>query len=143
MFISSEDKKYGLFVLSIVILDQLTKWIIRSTFTIGETKLWLFTYIQNTGAAFGIFKDTISLLIWISVIAVGLLLYLYATSEKRLKLPLVLILAGTIGNGIDRFLLNYVVDFIDFKIWPAFNIADSVITIGGILLAWQLLKKED
>lgn len=141
MFISSEDKKYGIMVISIIILDQITKLIIRLSFTIGETKFWLFTYIQNTGAAFGILKDTISLLSWISIIAVGLLLYLYATTETRFKLPLVLILAGTIGNGIDRFLLNYVVDFIDFKIWPAFNIADSVITIGGILLAWQLLKK--
>ncbi|MBI3032022.1 signal peptidase II [Candidatus Woesearchaeota archaeon] len=137
-----EYKKYGLLIIGIFILDQLTKFIIRSTFSIGETRFWILTYIQNTGAAFGMLQEKVYLLSWISLIALGILVYLFTIVENHFKLPLALILGGTIGNGVDRFLFHYVVDFIDFRVWPAFNIADSAITIGGVMIFWYLLKEK-
>ena len=140
-----EDSLFFIVAGVVVILDQLVKWYIRNTFSLGETKVWLFTYIQNTGAGFGILKNNSILLGWVSVIAIGIILYLFATldaSGGKMKFPLALILGGTIGNAIDRFSLNYVVDFIDFKVWPAFNVADSAIVIGGLLLVLILSRKK-
>jgi len=125
----------------IVILDLLTKLLIRTTMHLGQSIPWIknilhITYIQNTGAGFGILKGNTQLLIWLSVIVIGAIIYYYndISSEKKTQMGFALILGGTIGNLIDRISLGYVVDFIDFRIWPAFNVADSCITMGAILL---------
>jgi len=97
------------------------------------------TYIQNTGSAFGLFQNTTSLLIWFSVFVLGLIFYLY---DKIPFVPRILLTGGIVGNLIDRIFLKFVVDFIDFRVWPAFNIADSCLTIGVIILIIYLLKKK-
>ncbi len=99
-----------------------------------------FTYVQNTGIAFGFLQNTTSILIWLSVIVLGILLFLY---EKIPLVPRFLIAAGIIGNLIDRIFLSFVVDFINFRLWPAFNIADSCLTIGVIFLILHILKNKD
>ncbi|MEM7595419.1 MAG: signal peptidase II [Cyanobacteria bacterium P01_A01_bin.83] len=128
-----------------VIFDQITKYLVVQNFaTIGDTlPLWQdvfhFTYVINTGAAFSFFRGQVEVLRWISLI-VSLLLIVFVWYTPRLTLIEQLgygfILSGAIGNGIDRFLFGYVVDFLDFRLinFPVFNLADVAINIGVLLL---------
>jgi len=102
------------------------------------------TYIQNTGAGFGILKGSNTTLIFISLIIIGIILFYFdrIIKEKPTHIPVALILGGAVGNLIDRIFLGHVIDFVDFRIWPAFNIADSAITIGALLLIIYFWKKE-
>lgn len=130
--------------LGLIVLDQLTKFLIRLFFIKGQSialipNILHITYVQNTGIAFGLFQNTIPLLIWFSIIVLGLLFFFY---DRIHFIPRALLVAGIIGNLIDRIFLKFVVDFIDFRIWPTFNIADSCLTIGAILLVVFILKKD-
>ena len=105
------------------------------------------THIHNTGAAFGLFQDQSFPLTIVGAVGVVLILFyalfLYQQSpfsdNIAGKLALGLILGGTIGNLTDRLRFGYVTDFIDVGFWPAFNIADSAITVGAIIFAYSLL----
>ena len=98
------------------------------------------TLVHNTGIAFGLFKDQGIVFIIIPVIAVILLIFniFYYKNNKELSrtyiLGFSLILGGAIGNLVDRINYGYVIDFIAFRFWPVFNIADSAITIGAIII---------
>lgn len=147
-------KKLVLLVCSlVVILDQLSKYLVRADLPL-YSKISIFpflnfTHIRNTGVAFGMLQnlpETIKIPFFIAVFALAIfviVLILKKTDEKD-KLViccLALILGGAIGNSIDRIRLGYVTDFIDFHWfgnpayhWPPFNIADSSITVGAVLL---------
>lgn len=133
----------------IVIFDQFTKFLIRNHLALRLStplikNIVYLTYIQNTGAGFGLFRNFNSILIWISIIIIGIILYNYGeiVKNKLTAVSLALILGGAVGNLIDRIFLGYVVDFIDFKFWPAFNAADSAVTIGVIMLIFYFMKKK-
>lgn len=134
----------------IVFLDQLTKYLV-DTFQPNIVVIPGFfhlTYIKNAGAAFGIFQGKQTFLIGVSLLAIGLLLFLllHEREEKTgLLLALALILGGTCGNLIDRIRSGVVIDFLLFYIkqyqWPAFNVADSSISTGvGVLILVTLLE---
>jgi len=132
----------------IVILDQITKSLIRKYLSLHQSiplinNILHFTYIQNTGAGFGILKQQNIFLIFISLIIIGTILFYFdrIIKEKAIHIPIALILGGAIGNLIDRILIGHVIDFIDFRIWPAFNVADSAITIGAVWLMFYFWKK--
>ncbi len=132
----------------IVVLDQLLKWLIRSRFVLGEVKFDLgffnFSYIQNTGAGFGLLQGFNTGLIFISILVMGIILYYYneiKVKEKLLLFATAFVLGGAVGNLIDRLVLGFVVDFINFSFWPAFNIADIFITAGVIGLVIYTLRK--
>lgn len=128
---------------SVVLLDQLTKWIFNSLdidLAVINNILHL-TLVRNTGAGFGILKGS-SFLIWIGLIVIGGILYFYDKMSKEDVVPLALILGGAFGNLIDRVFRGYVVDFIDFRIWPVFNVADIALTIGALLLIINIIKKK-
>ena len=128
-----------------IIFDQLTKYIVVQNFPeLGDTfPLWQdvfhFTYVINTGAAFSFFRGQVEILRWISLI-VSIILIIFVWYSPRLsfleQLGYGFILSGAVGNGIDRFLFGYVVDFLDFRLinFPVFNIADVAINIGVIIL---------
>ena len=128
-----------------IIFDQITKYIVVQNFAeIGDTlPLWTnvfhFTYVINTGAAFSFFRGQVEILRWISLV-VSLVLVVFVWYAPRLALLEQLgygfILAGAVGNGIDRFLFGYVVDFLDFRLinFPVFNLADVAINIGVVVL---------
>ena len=102
------------------------------------------TLVKNSGVAFGLFKGY-SIPVTIATIAmiVGLLWSLIRRSESKrflFSLSFAFILGGAAGNLIDRFRFGGVIDFLDFRVWPVFNVADSCITIGAALLAWQILR---
>jgi signal peptidase II len=124
-------------------LDQLTKWLITSNLILGQSfpvdGFFRFTYIQNSGSAFGLFQGRGTVLTIISCVAVVLIIILHrSTPIKSIVLSgsLGLILGGTTGNLIDRFRLGSVVDFIDVGPWPIFNVADSSIVVGMVILMW-------
>ncbi|MEL6439064.1 MAG: signal peptidase II [Cyanobacteria bacterium J06621_8] len=140
-----QKKIFWLIAIVGVICDQITKFLIVKNFpNLGDTlPLWKnvfhFTYVINTGAAFSFFQGQVEVLRWISLI-VSLILIIFVCASPRLsmleQLGYGFILAGAIGNGIDRFLFGYVVDFLDFRLinFPVFNLADVAINIGVLLL---------
>jgi len=140
----------SIIVLSVVALDQATKYLILTLIPVHDSiEIFPFlriVHVRNIGAAFGMFKNLGSaFFVLLSFIAIGFILYLLA---KRIynSFGLSLILGGAIGNLIDRIAHGMVTDFIDFSVgafhWPAFNVADSSLTIGiGIILLTHLLKK--
>lgn len=128
----------------LVLLDQISKAGVQYFFTQGESvavvpPVFFLTYHLNTGAAFGIFKCQAPALLVVSllfIIALGGYLY-YRRHQDFPKTGYYLVLAGAMGNAIDRARLGSVVDFLDFRVWPIFNIADSCVTIGVTILIFQ------
>lgn len=134
--------------LLVVLLDQLSKYWVSASLRYGEARAYggFFNLVltHNRGAAFSFLADaagwqrgffiTIAL---VAVLVITALLMRHA-SEKLFCVSLALILGGAIGNVIDRIAFGYVVDFLDFHVsgwhWPAFNVADSAITVGAVLL---------
>lgn len=149
MVIMKKFSFVSLIALSIIILDQLTKYIISKNMALKESapiinNIFHITYTTNTGAAFSIFQGGNLILIWVSVIFIGLIFYFFdkIPDINYVKLSMGLLLGGAIGNLIDRLRWGFIVDFIDFRVWPAFNIADSALTIGAILLIIYFIKKK-
>ncbi len=134
-------------VLSILLLDQLVKTLVTETLTLHQSVpvikgIFHLTLVHNRGAAFGILKDQLWLFI-ITSVAVVVLLYRWLNVHGRRRLSrdtvaLSLLLAGALGNLIDRIRFGYVIDFFDFRVWPVFNVADSAITVGAVLLVFTL-----
>lgn len=120
--------------IGLLALDQITKL----AFT--EKEYGIINYQANYGAAFSILQGYKWLFIIIAAIVMIALAVYYRHTEK--KLPIIMVMAGTAGNAIDRIFLGYVRDFIDLRVWPVFNIADSINLIGAILLAYYLVKKK-
>ena len=130
--------KHIIILLILILLDQLTKFYFKGK------KFFIFNYSENTGTAFSLFPGLNTILIVIGLIILILLIYFYFKTKNLIQLSLLLIISGTIGNLIDRIFFGYVRDFIDFKIWPIFNIADSLIVIGVILILlkeFKIIKK--
>ncbi len=136
-------------------LDQITKFIAveqlypASSFPIIKDVLH-FTYVENTGAAFGILKDHRWIFMVLSTVMIAVMLFLMFKFKKYMH-PILLVglsftIGGGIGNMIDRIFLGYVVDFIDFTLidFPSFNVADSFICIGvGLMVLDILLGKSN
>ena len=130
-------------------LDQLTKYYISHTFNYLQSipiipEFFHFTYVQNYGAAFGILQNRRPVFIFVSVLVIGFLIYFYNQLPKDWisKVALGMAIGGMLGNLLDRIRLGYVIDFLDFRFWPVFNVADSAIVLGMIFLAWKILITE-
>ncbi|MEH2162996.1 MAG: signal peptidase II [Nostoc sp.] len=132
-------------------LDQITKYWVVQTFNLGQTLplltgIFHFTYVTNTGAAFSLLSGKVEWLRWLSL-GVSLVLIALALFGPTLNLwdqfGYGLILGGAMGNGIDRFILGHVVDFLDFRLisFPVFNVADSFISIGIVCLLIASFQK--
>lgn len=143
------------FSLAVIVLDHLTKQWVLHAFRPGEvlpvTDFFNLVLVFNTGAAFSFLSDAAgwqrTFFVALALIASAVILYLLRRDYKRtlFALALSLILGGALGNLIDRLTLGHVVDFLDFHYagyhWPAFNLADSAITLGAILLVWDSLRR--
>ena len=140
--------KIAAIISSIVAFDQIVKHLVVNNISLGKEitvlePLLSWTYIQNTGAGFGLFSGMNTILAFLGIMISAGLTYYYFTRENIDTAPYVLIVAGAIGNVIDRITRGFVVDFISLPHWPAFNIADSAITIGVIWMIVSSLKKEE
>jgi len=137
-------------IISVLFLDQLTKFFAAGFLQLNTPVILIKNFlnlslVHNRGAAFGILKNQLFVFVVISLVAIALLIYHLKDKKKSLlsSISLSLILGGAVGNLIDRLRFGFVVDFLDFRVWPVFNIADSAITIGVILLSWELLCRKN
>ena len=139
-----------LIALFAVALDQLTKWLVRLQLKpVGDVPLidgvLHFTYVENTGAAFGMLTGMRWFFIIASIAAVvGIAIYLYRRKLPFHRMELIslgMIMGGAIGNLVDRLLLGYVTDFIYVKVinFAIFNVADSFVTVGAVLMCVYIL----
>lgn len=155
---SRNIKSWLVLAATVILFDQISKWIALGALHPGESVYvapffnWVLTF--NTGAAFSFLSDAGGWQRWLfTVLALGvsgwiIRLLRQHTGELRISLALSLVLGGALGNVIDRIRFGAVVDFIQWHVagyyWPAFNIADSAITLGAILLVWdQFARKPD
>lgn len=140
------------FILLGIFLDQLVKIIVRVTMPIGKSitiikNFFIFTHVENTGAAWGGFSGYTIVLIIISLIILGFFIYMYRTIDFKKKMvfsiSLIMVISGTIGNLIDRILFQKVTDFFDFYIFgydfPVFNIADILLVVGFAIFIIDML----
>ncbi|HOB28191.1 MAG: signal peptidase II [Bacillota bacterium] len=133
----------------VVLLDQLTKYLVASTMEVGQSfslieDFLAITYVRNPGAAFGVLPYRTAFLIIVTLIVVGLIVYFYhvlPASYTLLRLGMALQLGGALGNLIDRVRNVFVVDFIDLKFFPpVFNLADLFIVIGVIIFLFAFWR---
>lgn len=141
-----------LFIVLLILLDQFTKFIAKKYLITKPpidiiNGIFNLVYVENRGAAFGIFRNQKLILVgFTSIVIIGLIYYFYKNKgqDRVLDICLVLIIAGAIGNLIDRVFLSYVVDFIHLYVkdvfdFPVFNFADIYVTFGAILLSIKIL----
>ena len=128
-------------------LDQLTKYLVRSSLSLNESipSQGAFRIVNtfNTGSAFGLFRDQTFFLILASIVGIGVLVVLYRHHSfpgVPLRVSLGLQVGGAIGNLVDRLRLGHVTDFVDIGSWPVFNLADASIVTGIVILVWLLLR---
>jgi signal peptidase II len=136
-----------LVALAVVVLDQVTKAIVRSSIPRGGSVdvLGILDLVnaRNTGIAFSLFTDSGALVVVVALVALVALGALLGRAGHRplVWLPAGLLVGGAVGNLIDRVREGAVTDFIDFPLWPAFNVADSAITVGVVALVWVLERR--
>jgi signal peptidase II len=129
-----------------VVADQVTKAIVASELELGESVDVIgplsIHHVQNSGIAFGLFPTATAAVIALTAVAVGWMLVFFARSGGRhpiLPVALGLLLGGSVSNLLDRVRLGHVTDFLDFRFWPAFNLADAFIVGGVAVLIGALL----
>jgi signal peptidase II len=154
---TTSKKIYFFIMLGIVAVDQTSKWLVARYIPLESTVdivkgCFRFWHVRNSGAIWGFFQDHSNKLIPVIITALAIMAllivtYFFLRTPGRQHLELTayaFILGGALGNIIDRLRLGFVVDFLDVYIksqhWPTFNVADSCITIGVLLLAWSILR---
>jgi signal peptidase II len=150
-------RKYHFLIAALVVVfDRLAKWVVDKNIALHESVavvpgFFHLTHVENRGAAFGLFAESpsewkIAVLVLFSLVAlvvVSALLWKNSHAMTTTGVGLALILGGALGNLWDRLLSGQVVDFLDFYVgsyhWPAFNLADSAIVVGALLLVTEIL----
>ena len=151
LFNNKSNLNLLIFSIFLLIFDQVSKAMIVSQFDLYESKsvapFFNLTFVVNYGFAFGFLNSPSLNQIIVSIVILSIIIYflylLIKTQDHFFKVCLVLILSGAVGNFLDRIFRGYVVDFIDIYVfnyhWPAFNIADSCISIGFVILIFNIL----
>jgi signal peptidase II len=133
----------------VYIADRTAKLVALKAMAVGQSikvvpDIFHVTLVFNNGAAFGLMKDRAAFFILISTLVI-LFIIIFAWRHKGMRvllaLSLGLILGGSLGNLVDRVTFGHVIDFLDFRVWPVFNIADSAITVGVGMLALSVMTK--
>jgi len=135
----------------IVIADQAIKYFVHNSMRISQSiplvkNVLQLTYVRNTGAAFSLFVGFSSYLVVIGLIVAAVVVYFHYKGPKKnyyLQVGLAFVLGGSLGNLIDRVFRGYVIDYVDIMIWPVFNLADIMINVGVILIAYKLFAEEE
>ena len=135
---------------ALAIADQLLKKLFSGTMQLGESipvlpGIFHLTYIQNPGAAFGLFENQTLFFIAIAAFLLAFLAFAYkelAAQGIWVRFGMSLLAGGAVGNLLDRVRFGAVIDYLDFRIWPIFNLADIGICLGAALIVWGLLREE-
>lgn len=142
-----------LIIAGLLIIDQITKMIVMNQMTLGQSitvipDFFYFTSVRNTGAAWSKFENQMGFFYVITIIALAVFIYMLykdgnLATKKWYTISLLMIIAGAIGNFIDRLLYKEVVDFLDFTIfnyhYPVFNFADIFLSVGTVIFAISVL----
>lgn len=130
----------------VFLVDQATKALVQKSLYLGESipseGFLRISHTHNTGSAFGLFQGQNTALIVVAFIGIAILVLIYQSQRRPsnlLRLSIGLQLGGAFGNLADRLFLGHVIDFLDVGPWPVFNVADSSIVVGLVLLAWIFL----
>jgi signal peptidase II len=151
---------YLLVTAGIVVADQITKRLVAKTIELHDSHeiipgLASLTHVRNRGAAFGFLSNAelpyqsllFSLLSLVALLAIAAYAYKLPASQKWTQVALALIMGGAVGNLVDRMFHGFVIDFVDVywraHHWPAFNVADSCISIGVVMLVLELLRPSE
>jgi signal peptidase II len=138
----------GLVLVVVVVLDQVTKALVRGGIDVGEEDSVLpavsLVHVRNTGVAFGAFSGGGLIVVALVAAALAALLYYFVThlDKPLVWLPTGMLLGGSIGNIIDRVRDGAVTDFVKLPAWPAFNVADVSITFGVLVLLWVIEQQD-
>lgn len=134
----------------ILVIDQVIKNYINIKMAVNESlpvisNFLYLTYVQNKGAAFGLFWGSERFLIVVGIFVIFCIIYFYRKNKINMcmVIPLSFLLGGSLGNMADRIFRAYVIDYIDFRIWPVFNFADIMINVGVFLLVVQLIFEKE
>lgn len=132
-----------------VVADQVTKHVVASQLPLGDQVAAIgpfsIHHVQNTGIAFGLFAGATPFVIVLTVVALAWMLAFFGRSGARhpvLPVALGLLVGGSVSNLVDRLRLGHVTDFLDLRFWPAFNLADTFIVVGVMLLVGTMLAGE-
>ncbi len=139
--------------LLVLVLDRVSKALALRYLSLGESRpivdgLVHLTYVRNRGAAFGLFSDWSVLITAMAVLFTIAIVWFYyryiADSYPGLSAGLAvgLIVGGSCGNLVDRALWGYVVDFVDLRVWPVFNVADAAVTVGAVMMLVLVLRED-
>ena len=136
--------------LLIAAADQLLKYLVQRDLPVGRSytladHVLKLTHVHNTGAAFSLFVGFSPYLAAVGLVVAAVVVVLHHRTPARsvaLQFGLALILGGSLGNLCDRVTRHYVIDYIDFIVWPVFNLADVSINTGVVILAYQLFVRE-
>lgn len=140
--------KFIFWTIFVILFDQGSKFFIQSKMKIGESipiikGIFHITYIENPRTAFGLFEYQTMFFVVAALISVILAILIYKKivfkKDSFMYIPLTLILGGAVGNLIDRVRIGRVIDFLDFRIWPIFNFADTAIVCGMLILLVHFL----
>ncbi len=140
--------KYIIIALLVVFIDQLTKLLVRHYMQLEQSipiikDAFHLTYITNTGTFFGMFQGSQSNIFFIifTIILLGGVIYVFNKLSCFEKAFFALVMGAALGNLIDRLVFSHVIDFLDLRFWPIFNIADSVLSISIIILVIYTIKE--
>jgi signal peptidase II len=153
--ISLLSRKYMLYAIALIaiVVDQYTKLLVRKNMVAGETimvhpalrNIFDLTYTTNTGVAFGMFKEIGPVVSVLAILVVAIIIYYNNQLSERdvwLRVALGMQMGGAIGNNlIDRLFLGSVVDFLHIHYWPIFNVADSCITVGVVIIVVLMIRE--
>lgn len=136
--------------LLIIVLDQLVKHLIRSNMTVRQSipiikNVLHISYVKNTGMAFGMFPGMNIIFLIIATLVVLTIVILEIRGKIKTKVERIffgMILGGAVGNLIDRYIRGYITDFVDFRVFPVFNVADACVCVGAFLLFIVYFRKK-
>lgn len=138
-----------LLTIVVILIDQISKFFVVKFLYQGQLdiipNIFSLTYVENYGTAWGLFAEFNAVIqVILPIVIIGILMYFSYTSKSNSDIVFsTFILGGAIGNYIDRMMRGFVVDFLDFKVWPVFNFADVMIVIGCILMCINIFRKSD
>lgn len=138
-------------LIGIILFDQIIKFLVSANMRVGETfpiipNVFHITYVLNPGAAFGILENARIFFIIATFLVVAIGFYIIPKLNRQNKLARfgsIFLLAGAVGNLIDRIRNGLVVDFMDFRIWPVFNIADIAICLGTFFIVYSVITTKE
>lgn len=141
--------RFWITMVVLLFVDQISKWAVRSLMVPGKSISVLpgflsLTYVQNRGAAFGIFQGQTVFLLVCAAVVVGAVIYINKTTRLPGIMQIItgLVAGGALGNLLDRFIRGYVIDFIDLGWWPVFNVADSAICCAVVATLIYTFREE-